>query len=87
MEKEIDTARVGQLAAMCAAENARQRKWLYKFTFYIRWVHISRRPWAGDDLTYLDVIPKDTLATAEGLDRAIGTLKKCFAEEVNCDDI
>ena len=81
MEKEIDAARVGQLAAMCAAENARQRNWLYKFSFMVRWVNISRRPWAGADLEYQDVIPKDTRATAEDLAQAIETLKKCFAED------
>ncbi len=81
MEKEIDAARVGQLAAMCAAENARQRRWLYKFSFYIRWVHISRRPWSGDDLTYQDVIPKDTRATAEDLARAIETLRRVIEGE------
>lgn len=81
MEKEIDAARVGQLAAMCAEENARQRRWLYKFSFYIRWVHISRRPWSGDDLTYQDVIPKDTRATAEDLARAIETLRRVIEGE------
>ena len=81
MEQEIDAARVGQLAAMCAAENARQRRWLYKFSFYIRWVHISRRPWSGDDLTYQDVIPKDTRATAEDLARAIETLRRVIEGE------
>ena len=81
MEMEIDAARVGQLAAMCAAENARQRRWLYKFSFYIRWVHISRRPWSGDDLTYQDVIPKDTRATAEDLARAIETLRRVIEGE------
>lgn len=81
MDTEIDAARVGQLAAMCAEENARQRKWIYKFTFCVRWVNISRRPWSGDDLTYQDVIPKDTRTTAEEMARAIETLKKCFAEE------
>lgn len=80
MEKEIDAVRVGQLAAMCAAENGRQRKWIYKFSFFIRWVNISRRPWAGDDLTYRDVIPKDTPATAENLARAIETLRRAFEE-------
>ena len=81
MEKEIDAARVGQLAAMCAAENARQRRWLYKFSFYIRWVHISRRPWSGDDLTYTDVIPKDTRATAEEMARAIDMLRRVIEGE------
>ena len=55
MDWEIDAELVGKLAAMCAAENGRQKKWIYKFSFYIKWVHISRRPWAGADVGYRDI--------------------------------
>lgn len=81
MEDEIDAELVGKLAAMCAAENGRQRKWIYKFTFCIRWVNISRRAWAGDDLDYEDVIAKDTRATTEDLTAAIETLRRVIKEQ------
>ena len=81
MENEIDAALVGKLAAMCAAENGMQRKWIYKFTFCIRWVNVSRRAWAGDDLGYKDVIAKDTRATTESLTVAIETLRRVIEKE------
>ena len=71
MEFEIAPDLVGELARVCAEENARQKNWIYRFQFYIRWVHITRRPWAGDNLDYEDVIERDTPATVEGLTGAI----------------
>lgn len=71
---------VGELARMCAEENARQKKWIYRFEFFLRWVHISRRPWAGENLEYKSVI-KDTRATAKDLTKAIETLRRLIEED------
>ena len=79
--EEICPELVGKLAAMCAAENARQRKWIYKFEFYIRWVLVARRPWAGDNLDYIYIIKADTGAGREELEAAIETLKKKIEED------
>lgn len=81
MDWEIDAELVGKLAAICAAENGRQKKWIYKFSFYIKWVHISRRPWAGADVGYRDIVQKDTRADRPALLAAVEALERCIAEE------
>ena len=81
MDYEIAPELVGELARMCAEENARPRKWIYRFQFFIRWVNISRRPWAGENIDYEDVIRKDTPATVEDLTAAIETMRRLIEED------
>ena len=82
MDFDIAPELVGELARMCAEENARQKKWIYRFQFYIRWVHITRRPWASDDVDYKDVIKQDTPATAAALTAAIETMRRMIEGDI-----
>lgn len=81
MDYEIAPELVGELAKICAEENARQRNWIYKFVFSIRWVYVSRRPWSGSVLDYEDIIRKDTPATVEGITAAIETMRRLIEED------
>ena len=71
------------LAGMVAMENERQRKekrWIYTFKFYDRWVFVSRRPWVLGDPDPEYVVNIDTQATREALSDAIAAFGKAIKE-------
>ena len=80
---EIDAGLVAVLAGMVAMENERQRKekrWIYTFKFYDRWVLVSRRPWVLGNQEPEYVVKIDTRTTREALSDAIVALSRAIKE-------